>query len=368
MFSAFITTMRRFKGQLNSLEVYRFLFHTIAMALLLFAPVLLRPDADITRRFAAEGHFPTGWQMMGAITVVLYFMNVYLFIPIFLKQGKYVKYFIALVLMFIVSSYLISELLQMFPMARPVLPEGVRIRQLRFVQTPRFSMLPAAMSMALGTSFEMILNWEIQRKEKIQIEREKMSAELSFLKSQVNPHFLFNSLNSIYALAEQNSQRTGEAILLLSNLMRYMLYGSNNGKSEIGKEIDCIENYIQLQRLRISSRESINIQLQITGRELKVFIEPLILLPFIENAFKHGVSYSQKSEVLIMLNVENDLIELFVRNTKKTNPVSEHQTSNDSGIGLTNIKRRLELLYPSRHSLEIEDSNGYFSIQLKIQP
>lgn len=356
--------MRLFNKELNSLEVYRFLFHTIALALILFAPILLRPEPDMSRRPPASDHFILRLQLVTGITLLLYILNVYVLIPKYLKHGKYLGYFSWLMVTLVASTYFISEILQLLPAPPPMMPEGVRPRGPR----PVFgSMVPMGMSMALGTSFEMILNWEIQRKEKIQIEREKMSAELSFLKSQVNPHFLFNSLNSIYALSEQKSQRTGEAILLLSSLMRYMLYDSNTGKTEISKEIDCIENYIKLQRLRISSRDSINIQLHVTGRDLKVFIEPLILLPFIENAFKHGVSYNQKSEVLIHLTVHPDLIELHVRNTKKSTPVPENPSTTDSGIGLVNIKRRLELLYPSRHSLVISDDKEYFTIHLNIQ-
>lgn len=359
--------MRILDRELNPLKVYRFLFHTVVLGLILFGPALFRPEVE-PRRFVTDGNLSIRWQTIAGMTCLLYLLNVYLFIPEFLKPGKYIKYFGSLVLMLIVSTYLMNELLQLISVPPAVLPEDISRRGFGPGPGPRLSMLPMAMAMALGTSFEMILNWEIQRKENIQIEREKMSAELSFLKSQVNPHFLFNSLNSIYALAEQKSEKTGEAILLLSNLVRYMLYGSNNGKTEISKEVSCIENYIELQRLRISSRNSINIQLEITGKELKVFIEPLILIPFVENAFKHGVSYNQKSEVLINLNVNIDSIELHVRNTKKTASVSENRSTGDSGIGLANIKRRLDLLYPSRHTLVIDDGKEHFTIHLKIQP
>ena len=359
--------MRRFNRELISREVYRFLFHAIALALILLGPALLRPEAELPRRLVTDGDFSFRWQIASGITALLYLLNVYLFIPRFLKSGKYLSYVGLLLVTFMASTYLMTELFEFISGPPPVLPEGVRPRVFGHGLAHRLSVLPVAMSLALGTSFEMILNWEMQRKEKIQMEREKIAAELSFLKSQVNPHFLFNSLNCIYALSEQKSAKAGNAILLLSNLMRYMLYGTNNGKTEISKEVDCIEDYIQLQRLRISLRDSINIHLEIAGRDLKVFIEPLILIPFIENAFKHGVSYNQKSEVSIKLYITIDAVELQVRNTKKVF-VGENPSSTDSGIGLANIKRRLDLLYPSRHSLMIHDDKDYFTVELKIQP
>lgn len=360
--------MRIFNKELNSLEAYRFLFHAIALALIVFGPALLRAEADLPRRLGSGPNFSNRWQLVAGLTGALYLLNVYLLIPYFLKPGKYIKYLASLAVTLLVSTFFMNELLQSIPLSHPPwMPEGLHPRGFGQLPGPRLSIVPIAMSLALGTSFEMILNWEFQRKEKVQIEREKMSAELSFLKSQVNPHFLFNSLNSIYALSEQKSAKTSEAILLLSNLMRYMLYGSNNGKTEISKEIDCIESYIQLQRLRISSRESIIILVNIKGRELNVLVEPLILIPFIENAFKHGVSYHQRSEVLIDLDVTQEVISLDVKNTKKIS-VAEGSPVTDSGIGLINIRRRLDLLYPSRHTLRIEDGKEYFSINLKIQP
>jgi LytS/YehU family sensor histidine kinase len=222
------------------------------------------------------------------------------------------------------------------------------------------------MSLALGTSFEMIINWEIQRREKAQIEREKMAAELSFLKSQMNPHFLFNSLNNIYSLAERGSDKTGEAVLMLSSLLRYMLYGSNNGKTELSKEIECIENYIAIQKLRIPAREDITIGLTINAGDLNSRIEPLILLPFVENAFKHGISNNQRSEVLIDIDINKQELDLTVRNTKKQKTDLNNSVVTESGIGLRNIKRRLELLYPERHALSIEDSKDYFEVNLRI--
>jgi LytS/YehU family sensor histidine kinase len=222
------------------------------------------------------------------------------------------------------------------------------------------------MYLAVGTSFEMIVNWEMLRRERSQIEKEKMSSELSFLRSQMNPHFLFNTLNNIYSLAEKKSDKTGEAVLMISALLRYILYDSSGGKISLAKEIECLENYIAIQRLRISSKESVTIQFNVTGNRSDVLVEPLILLPFVENAFKHGVSYSQKCNVLIEIGLENSTLKLHVYNTKKFNSQHRDTLEKDFGIGLNNVKKRLALLYPEHHELLIEETDEYFEVQLKI--
>jgi len=311
-----------------------------------------------------DSGFTERWLITSAAVALVYFVNVYIYIPKYLKQGKYVTYLFILLASIAIAGMITTEFIRTMPMPEPLPPAGIRKRVFISVRPP---VLPMIMTLALGISFEMILNWEIQRKEKAQVEREKMSAELSFLKSQINPHFLFNSLNSIYALAEQQSMKTGDSILLLSNLMRYMLYSTNNGKIAIEKEINCIENYIALQRIRISSREDIFVHFDVKGDGSSIEIEPLILLPFVENAFKHGLSYNQRSEVTITISIEKNFVQLSVRNTKKPNQVSDKNGKTDSGIGLANIKRRLELLYPRRHELRIHDGNEYFDVYLKIQ-
>lgn len=352
--------------EITSREVYRLVFHILILTLLLFIPVLLMPaDSENFQRKVLIDRFIIRWATTGMVITPIYLINVYYFISRFLIPGKYVVYALVLIASVILTVWLNTYVNVLAPL--PELPFGAdRGPGPGDGSSTRIILFPLIMSLALGTSFEMIINWEIQRREKAQIEREKMAAELSFLKSQMNPHFLFNSLNNIYSLAERRSDKTGEAVLMLSSLLRYMLYGSNNGKTQLSKEIECIENYIAIQKMRIPSREDITIGLTINAGDLNSRIEPLILLPFVENAFKHGISNNQRSEVLIDIDINKHELDLTVRNTKKQKTDQNNSLVTESGIGLRNIKRRLELLYPERHELFIKDGKDYFEVNLRI--
>jgi two-component system LytT family sensor kinase len=350
--------------EITSREVYRLVFHILILTLLLFIPVLLMPaDSENFQRKVLIDRFIVRWATTGMVITPIYLINVYYFISRFLIPGKYVVYALVLIGGVILTVWLNTYVNVLI--SSPELTFSA-IRGPEGGSSTRIILFPLIMSLALGTSFEMIINWEIQRREKAQIEREKMAAELSFLKSQMNPHFLFNSLNNIYSLAERRSDKTGEAVLMLSSLLRYMLYGSNNGKTQLSKEIECIENYIAIQKLRIPAREDITIGLTINTGDLNSRIEPLILLPFVENAFKHGISNNQRSEVLIDIDINKHELDLIVRNTKKQKSDLNNSVVTESGIGLRNIKRRLELLYPERHELSIKDDKDYFEVNLRI--
>lgn len=227
---------------------------------------------------------------------------------------------------------------------------------------------PLLLLFGLGTSFEMILNWEEQRAREEAIGKEKINAELSFLKIQVNPHFFFNALNTIFSLSEKRSAHTGQAVLLLSNIMRYLLYEAKQGKVPLIKEVRHIEDYIAMQRLRISAKENILIRFTHKGDLSFVHIEPLLLVMFVENAFKHGVSYYQPSVIIIDLTIAEKLFFFTVVNSKKKSHESQHQVDMDhSGIGLVNARRRLDLIYGKRYQLDIEDTPDSFRIRLKIE-
>jgi two-component system, LytTR family, sensor kinase len=184
------------------------------------------------------------------------------------------------------------------------------------------------------------------------------------LKTQINPHFFFNTLNNIYSMAERNSDQTGKSILLLSNLMRYMLYDTNQGKILLTKEIKHLEEYIALQRLRIPASEKIEISFNTSGNTQGVWIEPLIFLSFIENAFKHGISYNSKSFISISISVADSNLDFKVVNSKKANGKQTETMHN--GIGMANTHRRLQLLYPQSHKLSIRDDDEFYFVHLAI--
>ncbi|MES2519162.1 MAG: sensor histidine kinase [Bacteroidota bacterium] len=201
------------------------------------------------------------------------------------------------------------------------------------------------------------LELEAKRKE---VENEKLTAELTFLKAQINPHFLFNTLNNLYYLAFTNSPNTTEVIAKLSQMMRYMIYDSNNVKVLLSKEIEYIENYISLEKLRLNNQ--IPIQFEVSGQVGQAQIVPLILITFLENAFKHGVSNnSTDAYILVSLSVQNQELIYTVENSKLTS--SNHEKS---GIGLQNVSRRLDLSYANKYQLEVMDDENSYKVCLTL--
>lgn len=194
-----------------------------------------------------------------------------------------------------------------------------------------------------------------------QLQKEKLDSELNFLKSQIHPHFLFNTLNNLYALTLQNSPKSSEVVLKLSNLLDYMLYDCNADQVLISKEIKQIENYISLERLRYD--QGLEISFTASGDLAGKSIPPLLILPFVENTFKHGITRNiDETFISIDLSLKNNLLNLRVENGK-----SKEESPVERGFGLKNVKRRLELLYGNRAKLQIFDEADTFMIVLKIK-
>lgn len=191
------------------------------------------------------------------------------------------------------------------------------------------------------------------------VEKEKVKSELAFLKAQINPHFLFNTLNSIYALALKKDDKTPDAVIQLSELMRYIMTNSNDEVIDLYKEINYINNFISLQKTRLGN--TVHIDYNVFGSSFGKEITPLILISFIENAFKYGVNPDQTSEICINIDIKEDQLTLFVSNKKTFSIHSE------SGIGLQNTIERLKLVYPNKHQLKIEDLPEDYIVNLAIK-
>jgi hypothetical protein len=195
-----------------------------------------------------------------------------------------------------------------------------------------------------------------------QLAAEKQATELAFLKAQVNPHFLFNTLNSLYALAvEKNQEELSQSIASLAGLMRYLTYESNAEKVPLRREIDQIGGFIEIQHLRLSDDDDVIISLNTQGELEGKMIAPAILIPFVENALKHGIDVTQRSMVKIEVQVEGNTLHFSTKNTKQTST-----SLNQEGVGLENVRKRLALLYPDKHTLRIVDENDYFSVHLSL--
>jgi len=203
------------------------------------------------------------------------------------------------------------------------------------------------------------LEFEAKKKE---VENERLTAELNFLKAQINPHFLFNTLNNLYYLAYSKSENTTEVIAKLSQMMRYMIYDTNQPKVLLNKEIEYMRNYISLERLRLN--DQIPIKFDVTGDTENVWISPLIFITFLENAFKHGVSNSNpKAWVNIAIRLQGRECIYTVENSRTTDLRDGNEKS---GIGLQNVKRRLELSYPGKYKLLTEDTMEKYVVKLNL--
>lgn len=215
--------------------------------------------------------------------------------------------------------------------------------------------------LTIGICSKAIGQWMHIERTKEQIEHQKVNAELAFLKSQVNPHFFFNTLNNIYSLAVTQSNKTAVSILKLSSIMRYMLTEVQEEKTFLEYEIEHIKNYLELQMVRLTDKVKVNFN--VDGNIDGIQIAPLLLIPFIENAFKYGVSTIDDSEIVINLKVNNKKILFTISNTIVQ---SNNYMQNSTGIGIKNVKRRLDLLYANNYVLSTTKSNNNFNVYLEL--
>ena len=208
----------------------------------------------------------------------------------------------------------------------------------------------------------LALEWSRTEKLKAELLAQTKSSEIALLRSQINPHFLFNTLNNIYSLVYQKSDKAPSAVMKLSEIMRYMLYETNAEKVALNKELNYILSFIELQELRINNSDYVKYELK--GNSDNRRISPMILIPFIENAFKHGSKKAASPGITININLESDVFIFDISNYIKKN---DETMDKDGGIGLHNLQRRLELIYPGKHKLEIKNDGEIYSVHLEIE-
>jgi two-component system, LytTR family, sensor kinase len=214
-----------------------------------------------------------------------------------------------------------------------------------------------------GTMFRFTIDWFGSKQKQKELEKQNVTSELALLRSQINPHFLFNTLNNINSFVNRDPEVTSSGIIKLSEIMRYMLYDATGEKVLLDKEIGYIKNYIDLQRLRLKDQEFVRFDVE--GATEGMTIPPLLLVPFIENAFKHGRKNIDGPGINIMLKVSPDLLIFECRNFIL--PADDHKPDEGGGFGLKNIKRRLDLLYGKNYQLEIKTEDDIFIAKLTIK-
>ena len=329
---------------------YKFAIHGF-FCLLIFAWVIYFLHSKNTLSFSKLADSSLGLMLMMSI----FYFNWYILIPTYLAKNHILMYIICVLATLCVIALVQSPLdYYIFPefnqsMAALYTPE-------RLLQYMLSGLVIIFISSGLKVTGNYIRN---ERRNKI-LENQKLATELAFLKSQVNPHFLFNTLNNIYSLAYKQSPETPDAIMKLSLLMRYMLYESNDNLVSLQKEVEHLQNFIDLQKLRL--REQTIIKFRTEGDLESKQIAPMLLMTLVENAFKHGLV--SKNEIGISLDLKVTDQELLFSTVNNT---SSHKKGAFGGIGLENMKQRLHLLYPGRHKLTFEERDGTFYASLKLK-
>ncbi|PUB32733.1 histidine kinase [Elizabethkingia sp. YR214] len=306
--------------------------------------------------------------LLNAVMLLGAFINNFFLIPRYLIRYRWVKYIICVFVLFflttIFSSVFWNHLIKMYPqscqcnysiLAIYINNNDVVNQYFRTYPNIIFYMLVFAIGYFIQYGFQKV----ITRK---QIEAHQRESELMLLKSQVNPHFLFNIMNTIYSLSLKKSDKAPHIILKLSEILRYNLYETNTPFVSLDKELRIIENYIDLEKARLKYPEKVSFINKVKGEEIE--IAPLLILPLVENAFKHGIdSNIEQGFIEIIVSENNNSFNFQCRNNYK----EKKKKQEPGGLGFKNLKKRLDLIYPNRHSLNIDSSKQIFEVILKIQ-
>jgi sensor histidine kinase YesM len=308
-----------------------------------------------------------------ASAAIIFYLGYLWLVPQYFIRNRQLVY--ALILFgFIVATYYIKDYIRVTfltdPIAETRFHEAMKIltgkdegprnpNAFGFISHFVSSLLLSGFAIGLGL-METLKQNEKKQKE---LEKEKLNSELAFLKNQVSPHFFFNTLNNIYSLIGIDGPTAQDSVLKLSKLMRYLLYESEHGETLMSNEIDFMNNYIDLMKLRLSPKVELVIDFPDNFSDFTV--PPLLFVPFVENAFKHGVSHRDRSFIHLRMSIENDQI-----NFVSENSIGKSSQSGDmqhSGIGLENVRKRLHLLFPDNHKLTIESNETIFRVNLSIK-
>ncbi|MCU0348568.1 MAG: sensor histidine kinase [Saprospiraceae bacterium] len=334
--------------QPQSLPINSFVFH--ASFWVIYWVFASMQDVVFISQFKDTFNLPTVLGSMG----VVYF-NYYYWIPKYMIKQRRVLFYTASIFSIIVLNswvvYLVMRLL--FPN-----------KEYYFSWEPAFIFfVDTTVLVAFTTAFKFIQQWHERNNYAVQLEKKNLESELEMLKSQINPHFIFNTLNTIYFLMEQKEDlRAKEALLKFSDTLSHQLYDYNKDWIDLGKEVDYLQNYIELQRLR-HDEELLDLKCELPKQVNSYVIAPMLLIPFVENAFKYS-SNSSGYRVGIQLSVKDGVLDFTTENSINQNSRNQERVG---GIGLKNVQRRLAITYPDRHELTIEDDGETYKSHLKIK-
>lgn len=284
--------------------------------------------------------------------VGVFYFNALVLLPQFTSAKKLPYYLISIIILFFVCiffHYLIFR-------------SVIASYYFSFAGAIQFNLAPYLLSIAIGSVWRMWSDKEKAEKIYMQKQQETLKTELSFLRSQISPHFVLNVLNNIVALVRLKSENLEPTIIKLSSLMQYMLYETDEEEVALKSEINYLQSYIDLQQQRFGKKVKVNAEINVDNDWYE--IEPMLLIPFVENAFKHGVGLIENPQIDICLKTNNNVLSFSVKN--KFNPSGNEIKDKTSGIGLTNVRRRLNLLYGHNHQLTIAEDGNWFYVLLTI--
>lgn len=339
------------------------LLHIFFWVCFLALPLLLGPNSASNNPREIDRHFQ--WNMFfvvfGLFNIPLFYFNTEFLLRTILKKRGVLVYTILLVISLLFMFWFHEELFEWFfpHVTNGPGPRGNGFRRgtsLRIV----FQLL---FIVAIGISYRFLSDNMTDQEVKKEEENERLKSELSFLRSQISPHFMFNVLNSIVSLSRRKPEMVEPVVIKLSELMRYMIYETSDSKVSIDKEFNYLESYIELQRLRFGNDIKIDFKHNLSSSPSS--IEPMLLIPFVENAFKHGVGMVQNPSIEIEL--KDDKKSLFFSVFNKVCKQNSEIKDESSGIGLANVRRRLELLYPDQHTFNIHEKEDSYLIELTIK-
>jgi two-component system LytT family sensor kinase len=327
--------------------------HAAAWIVVFSLPYLLRPPYDPQR---VRNPDQEGFLYLNLITdffwVALFYLNAFALTERFIYKKKYPLYVLTLLgvycLIMLFHGLLFTNLIKHRPFV--------------FQMSASFNLTTFLLTVAASITYKLISDRSEADRILQEKQEENLKTELSFLRSQISPHFVFNVLNNMVALARLKSDQLEPTIMKLSNLMQYMLYETDEEKVLLATEVEYLHSYIDLQQQRFGSKVKLNVCLD--AKEGWLSIEPMMLIPFVENAFKHGVGMIKDPEINIKLETNDGQLVFEVSN--KYNNETKETKDKTSGIGLQNVRRRLNLLYGHQHELLIERKDGWFNISLKL--
>ena len=324
--------------------------HALIWAILLLLPYMVSTGANDYKVGPIPGLFFT---ISGLIHMAIFYSNAFFFYPRLWNRKYWWLYLPGALLLLFVSFQLKYHILAFW------FPDV-----LKDMTSYKFIFGPSVGIFFISIVYRRIADKLRFEKEQEQRRTEQLSTELKFLRSQISPHFLFNVLTNLVALARKKSDQLESSLIMLSDLMRYMLYDTQGRKVSVIKEIEYLKSYIALQKLRFGSEVAVNTEMDTEAETEYYTIEPMLLIPFVENAFKHGVNYLSQPQIDIRLSVKEGQLTFDVKNRFD----DENVTGKDenSGIGLSNVRTRLDMLYRHKHTLLIRDENGIFHITLTL--